>query len=154
MVRETEPEPGRATPQPRFTRTRPNHSAINDILPHLGRGIAVGRLYGLDGRPLTPLVGPGEGGGGDGLVESLRSKRFVNHVETNATGYMRRHGIREAVLYTNMGPCTGEDGCQRNLRSTLPPGHRLTIYQVGLNGSVKVWFFPGHGGGLSDEHRG
>jgi hypothetical protein len=77
--------------------------------------------------------------------------RFVHHVESNSTAYMRRHGLREAVLYLNMRPCTGDDGCYRNIKATLPPGYKLTMYQVNPNGSVRVWAFPGTGEGLTDD---
>jgi hypothetical protein len=56
--------------------------------------------------------------------------RFVPHVESNATGYMRRNRIRQAVLYSNMRPCLGEDGCTSNIKATLPPGYKLTVYHV------------------------
>jgi hypothetical protein len=130
-------------------RIPPNPSAIEEIRPHVGRDTAVGRLYDAQGRPLTPIVGPGDTGAVEGLAEPRRSMRFVHHVESNATAHMRRSGVRNAVLYMNMRPCIGDDGCYRNLAATLPPGYRLTVYQVYPNGSVRAWSFPGTGEGLT-----
>jgi hypothetical protein len=108
-------------------------------------------LHGIDGRPLTPIVGPGDAGAADGLAEPRRSMRFVHHVESNATAYMRQHGLRQAVLYMNMRPCQGEDGCAENIKATLPVGYRLTVYQVYPNGTVLLWDFKGTGEGLTDD---
>ncbi|MEV0732665.1 DddA-like double-stranded DNA deaminase toxin [Polymorphospora sp. NPDC050346] len=107
----------------------------------------------MDGRPLTPVVGPGDTGAAEDLAEPRRSMRFVHHVESNATAYMRRHGVRSAVLYMNMRPCQGEDGCTENLKATLPVGYRVTVYQVYANGSVRLWDFKGTGEGLTDDRR-
>ncbi|WP_018790849.1 DddA-like double-stranded DNA deaminase toxin [Salinispora arenicola] len=101
-------------------------AAFDEIRPHVGRDVAVGRLYDTDGRPLTPLVGPGDTGAGTGLAAPLPSFRFIRHVESDATAHMRRHRIRHAVLYTNMRPCLGEDGCTQNVKATLPAGYALT----------------------------
>lgn len=131
--------------------TRPQRSAVEEIRPLVGRDIAAGRLYDVNGRPLTPLVGPGDTGAGDGLAEPLPSLRFITHIEANATAYMRRHRVRQAVLYTNMRPCLGEDGCTQNIKATLPPGCRLTVYQVRRNGGVRVWQFDGGGEGVVDD---
>jgi hypothetical protein len=49
-------------PAPTFVRTRPEPAAIDEIRRHVGRRVAAGRLYGVDGTPLTPLVGPGDTG--------------------------------------------------------------------------------------------
>lgn len=117
----------------------------------MGRKVAAGRLYGVDGRPLTPLVGPGDTGAAKGLAEPRRSMRFVDHVESNATAHMRHHGIRQAVLYLNMRPCLDDDGCTENLNATLPRGYTLYVYQVRPNGSVRKWEFEGTGEGLIDE---
>ena len=146
--------PRPASPEPQYTRTQPTRAAIDEIRPHVGRDVAAGRLYDTAGRPLTPLVGPGDPRAATGLAPSYRSLRFVTHVESAATAHMRRNGIRAAVLYLNMRPCTGEDGCHQNLEATLPPGYRLTVYQVRPNGSVRVWYFPGTGEGLGDERDG
>lgn len=65
---------------------------------------------------------------------------------------MRRHRIRHAVLYTNMRPCLGEDGCTQNIKATLPAGCGLTVYQVRPNGGgVRVWLFDGTGEGITDD---
>jgi hypothetical protein len=138
-------------PAPAFAPTRPDPSVIEEIRPHVGRDIAVGRLFDTDGRPLTPIVGPGDTGAAEGLAEPRRSMRFVHHVESNATAYMRRNGVREAVLYMNMQPCRGGDGCAENLNATLPVGYRLRVYQVYPSGSVRVSDFPGTGEGIADE---
>jgi hypothetical protein len=110
-------------------------------------------LYGVDGKPLTPIVGPGDTGAGGDLTEPRRSMRFVPHVESNATAYMRRNRVRQAVLYSNMRPCTSDDRCTENVEATLPSGYKLTVYQVQPNGAVKVWQFPGTGEGLAADER-
>jgi hypothetical protein len=79
--------------------------------------------------------------------------RFADHVESNATAHMRRNKIRQAVFYSNMRPCTGDDGCAENVDATLPVGYKLTVYQVTANGGVKVWNFSGTGEGLADDER-
>jgi hypothetical protein len=144
-------EASRPSATPVTPRSLYYRSAIDEILPHVGRGVAAGRLHDVDGRPLTPIVGPGDTGAAEGLTEPSRSMRFVHHVESNATAYMRQHGIRQAVLYTNMRPCLGDDGCTDNLRATLPAGYTLYVYQVRSGGDVRVWEFPGTGEGLADE---
>ena len=121
------------------------------MFPHVGRGIAAGRLYDADGQPLSPLMGPGDTGAGHDLREPWASMRFTHHIESNAAAVMRRDRIRNAVLYTNMQPCTGEDGCEQNLRAALPPGYRLTVYQVERNGGLQVWDFKGTGEGVVDD---
>ncbi|WBB53855.1 MULTISPECIES: DddA-like double-stranded DNA deaminase toxin [Micromonospora] len=136
---------------PAVTQTRPQKAAIDEIRPHVGRDVATGRLYDTDGRPLTPLVGPGDTGAGTGLAAPLPSLRFITHIESNATAHMRRHRVRHAVLYTNMRPCLGDDGCTQNIKATLPAGYRLTIYQVRPNGGVRVWLFDGTGEGITDD---
>lgn len=148
--------PGGSTsqpPEPAFVRTRPDPAAVAEIRRHVGRSIAAGRLYSTDGKPLSPLVGPGDTGASDDLAEPRRSMRFVDHVESNATARMRRNKIRQAVFYSNMRPCTGDDGCTENVEATLPVGYKLTVYQVFANGGVKVWEFPGTGEGLADDER-
>ena len=77
--------------------------------------------------------------------------RFVHHVESNATGHMRRRDIRSAVLYMNMRLCQGDDGCAENIKATLPVGYRLTVYQVYANGTVRLWDFKGTGERLPDD---
>lgn len=124
---------------------------VAEIQPHVGRAVAAGRLCDTNGQPLTPIVGPGEIGSARGLVESLQSLRFVNHVEANAAAYMRQHRIRHAVLYINMRPCRGPDGCADNLKSVLPVGYRLVVHHVRSNGTTRVSFFDGTGQGLTDE---
>ncbi|MCZ7423740.1 hypothetical protein O7605_29955 [Verrucosispora sp. WMMA2121] len=136
---------------PAVAQTRPQKAAVDEIRPQVGRDVAAGRLYDSDGRPLTPLVGPGDTGAGAGLAVPLPSLRFITHIESNATAHMRRHGIRHAVLYTNMRPCLGEDGCAQNIKATLPAGYRLTVYQVRPNGGVRVWLFDGTGEGITDD---
>jgi hypothetical protein len=131
--------------------TRPQKLAVDELRPHVGRDVAAGRLYDTEGRPLTPLVGPGDTGAGTGLTAPLPSLRFISHIESNATAYMRQHGIRHAVLYTNMRPCLGEDGCTQNIKATLPAGYRLTVYQVRPNGGVRVWLFDGTGEGIAND---
>jgi hypothetical protein len=136
-----------------FVRTQPAPSAVAEIRPHVGRDIAAGRLYGTDGKPLTPLVGPGDTRAGDGLTEPTRSMRFIRHVESNATAFLRRTGVRHAVLYTNMRPCLGHDGCTVNVADTMPRGYRLTVYQVRPNGGVRVWQFDGTGKAIPRDER-
>ncbi|WP_341718821.1 DddA-like double-stranded DNA deaminase toxin [Micromonospora sp. FIMYZ51] len=136
---------------PAVAPTRPQKAAVDEIRPHVGRDVATGRLYDADGRPLTPLVGPGDTGAGTGLTAPLPSLRFITHIESNATAHMRRHRIRHAVLYTNMRPCLGEDGCTQNIKATLPAGYRLTVYQVRPNGGVRAWLFDGTGEGITDD---
>ncbi|MFK3983059.1 DddA-like double-stranded DNA deaminase toxin [Micromonospora sp. NPDC050397] len=136
---------------PAAAQARPQKSAVDEIRPHVGRDVAAGRLYDTEGRPLTPLVGPGDTGAGAGLAAPLPSLRFISHIESNATAHMRRHRIRHAVLYTNMRPCLGEDGCTQNIKATLPAGYRLTVYQVRPNGGVRVWLFDGTGEGIADD---
>ncbi|RKR88368.1 nucleic acid/nucleotide deaminase of polymorphic system toxin [Micromonospora pisi] len=136
---------------PAVAQTRPQKSAVDEIRPHVGRDVAAGRLYDTEGRPLTPLAGPGDTGAGTGLAAPLPSLRFITHIESNATAHMRRHRIRHAVLYTNMRPCLGEDGCTQNIKATLPAGYRLTVYQVRPNGGVRVWLFDGTGEGIADD---
>lgn len=134
-----------------MAQTRPQKAAVDEIRPHVGRDVATGRLYDTDGRPLTPLVGPGDTGAGAGLAAPLPSLRFITHIESNATAHMRRHRIPHAVLYTNMRPCLGEDGCTQNIKATLPAGYRLTVYQVRPNGGVRVWQFDGTGEGITND---
>lgn len=122
-----------------------------EIQPHVGRGVAAGRLYDTKGQPLTPLAGPGEAGAARGIGEPLRLMRFVNHVESNAASHMREHHIRRAVLYLNMAPCKGPDGCAANLEAVLPAGYQLVVHQVRSNGGTRVYFYNGNGQGLSDE---
>jgi hypothetical protein len=110
-------------------------------------------LFDPDGQPLSPLVGPGDTGASEGLAEPTRSMRFIRHVESNATATMRRAGTRQAVLYTNMRPCLGDDGCTVNVADTLPAGYRLTVYQVRSNGAVRVWRFDGTGRAIQRDER-
>jgi hypothetical protein len=131
--------------------TRYDAVKVAEMRVHVGRAVAVGRLYGIDGRPLTPLVGPGDIGSARALVEPQRSMRFANHVEANAAAYMRQHQTRQAVLYLNMRPCRGPDGCADNLKGVLPVGYRLVVHQVLPNGSTRVYLFDGTGQGLIDE---
>lgn len=113
--------------------------------------MAVGRLYDHTGTPLTPKVGPGDTGAGEGLREPWASMRFITHVESNATALMRRRGIRNATLYINMRPCRDADGCAENLAATLPVGYRLTIYQVLRSGSLRTLDVKGTGEGIADD---
>jgi hypothetical protein len=136
-----------------LARTQPLRSAVDEVLPHVGRDIAAGRLYEPSGRALTPLMGPGDTGAGSNLVEPRASMRFATHVEANATARMRRDGIRHAVLYLNMRPCLGDDGCTENIPATLPPGFRLTVFQVRPTGGVRVWNFDGTGEGILPDER-
>ena len=105
----------------------------------------------MDGNELTPIVGPGDTGAHEDLVEPYRSMKFTWHIESNATAFMRRHGIRQAVIYTNMKPCPGEDGCDENVEATLLIGWRLTVFQVLPNSTVRVWDYPGTGEGLATD---
>lgn len=77
--------------------------------------------------------------------------RFVDHVESNAAAHMRQHRIRRAVLYLNMAPCKGPDGCNDNLEAVLPDGYQLVVHQVRSNRGTRVYFFNGNGQGLHDE---
>jgi hypothetical protein len=143
--RASAPEP---TP---FVRIRPDPDAIEQIRKHVGRGVAAGRLYDVTGKPLTPIIGPGDTGAEEDLREPYRSMRFVWHVESNVTAYMRHNKIRQAVLYSNMTPCKKDDGCKANIKATLPVGYKLIVYQVHENGGITVHEFKGTGEGLIDE---
>jgi len=131
-----------------FVPVKPDPAAVAEILPHVGRDVAVGRLYDRRGHALTPLVGPGDTGAGADLIEALASLRFVTHVESNATAKMRRETLHQTVLYLNMRPCLDDDGCTENIRVTLPEGSRLTVFQVRPSGGVRVWNFDGTGEGI------
>lgn len=121
--------------------------AIRQIREHLRRKKAIGRLYDLAGQPISALLGPGGSKGAEGLNEQYHKMNFVYHVEPTVTAIMRQRRLRDAVLYLNMPPCGGDEGCWENLRATLPVGYTLTVVHV-RERDMKAADFPGTGKGL------
>jgi len=110
--------------------------------------MAKGKVYSPSGAALTGFIDPVPGEGTPGLKPEYASMRFVNHVEGGVAAWVRKNGIRDAVLYLNMGPCRYPDGCRRQIESALPPGWRLTVYAVDAKGGYERVKFTGTGRGI------
>jgi len=57
------------------------------------------------------------------------------HIEAQVSGFMWKHAIAAGTLYINgSGPCLGPFGCNENLPYLLPPGARLKVYGLEMEG--------------------
>jgi hypothetical protein len=57
------------------------------------------------------------------------------HIEAQVSGFMRKQGSSGGTRYINGStPCLGEFGCNANLPYLLPPGSRLKVYGMEMEG--------------------
>jgi SCP1.201-like deaminase len=57
------------------------------------------------------------------------------HIEAQVSGFMRKHDLGAGSLYINGStPCLGDYGCNQNLSYMLPPGSRLKVFGMEMEG--------------------
>jgi hypothetical protein len=124
-----------------------------------GLVLARGLLLTSDGKQVTkaPLkAGRGPADDVNDLKEPWATDPEMRtrwHIEGHVAAFMRKHRMREAVLYLNLPPCGGQQPidpkrCHENLPRILPQGSKLHVHAVRENGWSEVYLYEGTGEAL------
>ncbi|ADD45052.1 DddA-like double-stranded DNA deaminase toxin [Stackebrandtia nassauensis] len=134
----------RPTEQPPFDPRRFNPACWQGLKPYDQAGTAEGNLFIAPGkrwntRPMQASkleVGPQSD-----LHPQWRSRKAPWHIEGKIAAYMRQKGFTDGCVYLNARPCSGPDGCARNLPDLLPVGSTLHVHARYIDRTGETRFY-------------